>query len=451
MSALRTVALIDGEHYFPVVIQALEKLRADGEHKLVGAVFIGGTEKLTDSTDFSGFGVPVILDKDPMRGIDLAIAKYAPDVFVDLSDEPVVGYKERFACACRILSHSIIYKGSDFLFEPPIFEDIVHKPSISIIGTGKRTGKTAVSAYACRILKSEGRAPCVVAMGRGGPKKPEVIYGGDIELKPDYLLKLSRSGKHAASDHYEDALVSRVTTVGCRRCGGGMAGQVFISNVAEGARIADGLPEQTVIFEGSGAAIPPVRTDARIVIIGAGQPEEYISGYFGPYRIGLSDLAVITMCEESTATAAKTERLADAVRAAKPGIKVVKTVFRPKALADISGRRVMVATTAPDSAGPGIKRHLEEQYGCAIDSVSHRLSNRPLLRQDLAASGDCEVILTELKAAAVDVVTEFGLENGKEIVFMDNDPVTVGGDGELRDLLIEVETLAVDRHNHSRR
>lgn len=446
MAAKRAVALIDGEHYFPVIIQALDRIHSDPTFDLLGAVFIGGTEKVTDSTNMDAFGVPVILEHDAMHGIDLAIERFKPEVFIDLSDEPVVGYKERFEFACRILSGAISYKGSDFLFEPPIFEDIVHKPSISIIGTGKRTGKTAVSAYISRELKAEGFSPCVVAMGRGGPEQPEVLHGADIDLTPEYLLKLSREGRHAASDHYEDALMSRVTTVGCRRCGGGMAGQVYISNVADGARIADSLPEEFIIFEGSGAAVPPVKTDRSVLIAGAGQPEEYILGYFGPYRIGLADLVVLTMCEEPMAAPDKIDRLEAGIRAIKPGVKIVRTVFRPKPLDDVTGARVFVATTAPVGVGQVIGGYLESECGCRVVGMSHHLSNRPLLRADLEKSaGECDVVMTELKAAGVDVVTGFGLEHGKKVVYMDNCPITTGGDGPLKDLLLETAHSAKNR------
>lgn len=442
MARQKAVALIDGEHYFPVIESALETIAADPVYDLVGAVFIGGTEKVTDSTKLDGFKVPVILDPDALAGIDQAIQRFAPAVFIDLSDEPVVGYRERFEFACRILARNISYRGSDFLFEPPTFFDVVHKPSVSIIGTGKRTGKTAVSAFICRELKSGGHNPCVVAMGRGGPAAPEVIYGGEIELKPEYLLELSRQGKHAASDHYEDALMSRITTVGCRRCGGGMAGEVFVSNVLEGAKIADGLPEELIVFEGSGAALPPVKTDLSVLICGAGQPEEYITGYFGPYRIGLSDLAILTMCEEPLAAPDKVKRLAEGIKAVKPGIKVVQTVFRPKPLSDVTGKKVFVATTAPAGVGKVIAGYLAENFGCDVVGLSHHLSNRPLLRGDLAHAPAHDVVMTELKAASVDVVTEYGLSGGKEVVYMDNCPVTTGGDGDVKELLIEAAAEA---------
>ena len=42
-----------------------------------------------------------------------------------------------------------------------------------------------------------------------------------------------------------------------------------------------------------------------------------------------------------------------------------------------------------------------------------------------------EAYLTEIKAAAVDVVTRRGSEEGKPVFYCDNDPVGDGLDGEL--------------------
>ena len=46
----------------------------------------------------------------------------------------------------------------------------------------------------------------------------------------------SNKGVHAASDHWEDALMSRILTIGCRRCGGGMVGDVFHHQHEKGSR-----------------------------------------------------------------------------------------------------------------------------------------------------------------------------------------------------------------------
>ncbi len=114
-------------------------------------------------------------------------------------------------------------------------------------GTGKRVGKTAVSGFIARTLKGIANPPVIVTMGRGGPERPEVIEGGDkLEITPEFLLRLADQGRHAASDHFEDALTARVTTVGCRRCGGGgMAGFSFFDAMDEGGvRIAESLPQR---------------------------------------------------------------------------------------------------------------------------------------------------------------------------------------------------------------
>ena len=68
-------------------------------------------------------------------------------------------------------------------------------------------------------------------MGRGGPEEPEIVHGEELEINAEFLLAQSEKGVHAASDHWEDALMSRILTIGCRRCGGGMAGEVFLTNM----------------------------------------------------------------------------------------------------------------------------------------------------------------------------------------------------------------------------
>lgn len=443
MTELKVVALIDGEHYPPVVKHALEKLSAEPGQRLVGAVFIGGIEKIRTDAAMPDYGVELVTGQDMIDALTSGLDRFRPDMVVDLSDEPVIGYMERYELACHILHRGASYRGPDFHFEPPIFKDIVQKPSISIIGTGKRTGKTAVSAYACRVLKTRNHSPAVVAMGRGGPETPEVLHGESIDMTPEFLMEMSRSGKHAASDYFEDALMSRVTTVGCRRCGGGMAGRVFVSNVEEGARIANGLDEDLIVFEGSGAAIPPVKTSATILIAGAGQPEEYIGGYFGPYRIMLSDAVVLTMCEPPMADREKTDEMEAAVKRVDPDIPVIRTVFRPKPLEPVDGRNVFVATTAPAVAGNSIRRHLEEAYGCTVTGISHNLSDRPELEKDLQGAS-YDTLLVELKAAAVDVATERAETGGHRVVYMDNEPVTVGGKA-LDEVIIQIAAMARNR------
>ena len=53
----RALALVDGEHYAPVVRDALREL----PHDVVGALLVGGTEKLRGDDDY---GLPVVDDLD---------------------------------------------------------------------------------------------------------------------------------------------------------------------------------------------------------------------------------------------------------------------------------------------------------------------------------------------------------------------------------------------------
>ena len=47
-----------------------------------------------------------------------------------------------------------------------------------MIGTGKRTGKTAVAGHWAGLMHAAGGSPVIVSMGRGGPPEPEVAEAG---------------------------------------------------------------------------------------------------------------------------------------------------------------------------------------------------------------------------------------------------------------------------------
>ena len=450
---MNALFLIDGEHYIPVNRDGIADVARRRGYDAAAAAFIGGTEKIGSLDDLKELGLPVVTDDDPLAAISRAIADFKPDVAVDLSDEPIVSAQKRFELANLILSLGVTYEGADFRFSPPIYEDVCTKPSISVIGTGKRVGKTALGAFVARALNGrEGLEadyrPCIVTMGRGGPPQPEVIRGEELDITPEFLLSESRSGKHAASDHYEDALMTRLTTIGCRRCGGGFAGVVFSSVVAEGARIANGLPADIVIFEGSGASMPPVATDAWIIAIGAHQSVDYITGYMGPYRIRKSDLCVLTICEEPMADERKVAEMEGCIREINPSAGIIKTVFRPRPLEDIEGERVLFTTTAPPVAAEITRRYLQDRYRCEVVGISHHLSNRPKLRADIEEiikKASPTLLLTELKAAAVDVATAMGLEAGLRVVYADNALLELEGEPKPEEEILKVAETAVER------
>ena len=411
---MRAVAVIDGEHYAPVVRDALEEL----PYEVVAAVLVGGTEKLRGGEDY---GVPLV------GSVEGAIAAYAPEVVLDLSDEPVLGPPERFRLAARVLAHGLSYVGADFRFDPPRFEPL-GTPSIAVIGTGKRVGKTAVTGHVARTLARD-RHVVVVAMGRGGPAEPEFV-----ELRPtvDDLLARSRAGRHAASDHLETAALTGLSTVGCRRCGGGLAGAVALSNVAEGARLAEERGPDLIVLDGSGAAIPPIAADRRILVVGAQQDAAVATGYLNPYRALISDLVVIAMAEDGTAH----EGLAQSYRGlTRPGVPVVRAVLRPRPLEDVRGRRIAFFGTAPAAQHDRIAAHLEACYGATVTTVSGSLSSRTALREQLARL-DADAIVVEVKAAAIDVVAEQAVTLGIPVILAGNDVLPLAGEPDL-DLLLD--------------
>ncbi len=413
----RAVALIDGEHYAPVVRAALEELPYD----FVAAHLVGGTEKLRGDGEY---GVPLA------ETLDRALAEHAPELVVDLSDEPVLGPRERMRLASRVLAHGLPYVGAGFRFDPPELEPFP-LPSIGVVGTGKRVGKTAISTHAARLL-SRDRTLVVVSMGRGGPPEPVLM-----EAPPgvEALLRLSRSGRHAASDYLETAALAGVPTIGCRRCGGGLAGAVFASNVHAGARLAVELAPDLVLFDGSGAAIPPVQTGRRILVANAQGDLDVLTGYLNAFRHLISDLVVLTMAEAGSGW----ERARDAVAELAP--RVVGTVLRPRPTTDVRGRRVAFFSTAPESAHGLLAEHLAEAHGADVVHVSGSLSDRARLHEELAAVV-ADVFLVEVKAAAIDVVAEEAEARGVEVVLVGSDVLPAEGepdlDGELLRLAAEV-------------
>lgn len=410
---MRALALIDGEHYPPVVRDAL----AASPHDIVVAVLVGGSEKLVGdgSVDAELYGVPLA------AGVEEAIEAYAPELVVDLSDEPVLGPRERLAMASRVLALGLPYAGADFHFDVPPLEPFA-LPSLSVIGTGKRVGKTALAIQLARACARRHEV-VVVAMGRGGPALPELRTAAPSIAE---LIELSRAGNHAASDYLEDAALGEIVSVGARRCGGGLAGAVAVSNVREAAQMALERRPDLVIFEGSGAALPPIATDRRVLVASSGQDVELIAGYFNTYRILISDLVVLSFADPG----ARLEEQKSAIASVHSEIPVIATSMRPRPLEPVEGRTVALFTTAPVSAHEALREHLERVYGARIVHVSGNLARRKALREELAKI-EADVFLIELKAAAIDVVAEEAVARGCDVVLVDNELVALPGESDL--------------------
>src|SRR5207249_5936518 len=378
---------IDGEHYPPVLRDAITEL----PYEVIGAWLAGGTEKLCGDIEY---GVPLLAALED--GFSDA------EVVVDMSDEPVLGPRERMLLASRVLAAGLRYEGADLHFEPPELASFP-LPSLAVIGTGKRVGKTAVTGHVARLLARD-RDVVVVAMGRGGPPEPQVAV---VRPTLESLLELSRAGHHAASDYLETAALTGVVTIGCRRAGGGLAGAVTTSNVLQGAALAAEREPDVVVFDGSGAAIPPIDVDARILVSGRGHDP---LAYLNAYRVLVSDLVVLFG-----------EGDVGAIRALKK-IPVVEADLRLRPISPLQGRRVAVFTT-----GAAPTDHLDAE----VVSVSRNLANRGALREDVERI-DADVYLVEIKAAAIDLVAGAAEARGVPVVFAEKGVVAPELDDAIR-------------------
>ena len=439
MTVERTLALVDGEHHPEVVRAALVK--AAQECEVVAVLLLGGGEKLDGEPEY-GFPLTRVSD-DPAEAMVAAARVHRAGHVLDLSDEPVLSEQGRFWLVSHALAAGLSYSGPDFDFRAPARAP-VDAPTMAVIGTGKRIGKTAVSAHTARLVAASGRRVVVVAMGRGGPAQPTPVDPTAATLGAHELLVRARAGQHAASDYLEDAVLAGVPTVGARRCGGGLAGTTYDSNVRAAAELAAADRPDMLLLEGSGAAIPPVAAGRTVLVTSAVRPSHELMTGMGPFRVLVSDMVVLTMCEPPLASAQQVEQVRAAVETVRPGIPVVETVLEPVAAEDVSGERVAYFTTAPAVIHDRLRATLEDG-GAEVTAVVGSLSNRAALREALEQPDvdRADVFLVELKAAAIDVVVAAAEKRGKRIVFCDNRPRSIHGDAELDTALMALADQAV--------
>jgi cyclic 2,3-diphosphoglycerate synthase len=365
-------------------------------------VFCGGEEKLGPGPLEQHYGRPV--ESDPEEGL----ARLAPraEAVVDLADEPVLPPSAKLRLAALALHLGLRYEAPGLSLEPPRYEPVAFQgPTLAVIATGKRTGKTALAGHLAELLREHD--PVIVCMGRGGPAEP-VVAEPDTSL--DDLVALSERGAHAASDYLEDAALAHVRTVGCRRVGGGLAGAPAESNVARGAALAASLEPGVIVFEGSGSCIPPVEVDRTVCIVGPGDPEP-----LSDYRLLRSNLL-----------------LAREGAVAPPG--ALRFDLRPEPAGEVPpGARVALFTTGARACD-------------GVDAVvaSDNLARRGALAGDLdrAVSEGCDVWLTELKAAAIDTVAARARAEGARVIFVRNRPVGDGLDEALVNLYRDAAAAA---------
>ena len=150
-------------------------------------------------------------------------------------------------------------------------------PSIAVVGTGKRVGKTAVTGHAraasrCRPSRrrrrdGEGRA----ARAGGRRRVPPTV---------DALVELSRSGRHAASDHLETAALVGVADGRLPALRWWPRGRRRdLERARGGARIA--VEHRARRSSSSTAAVPRIPADrgrARTVIVVGGHQDPAVVG-----------------------------------------------------------------------------------------------------------------------------------------------------------------------------
>jgi cyclic 2,3-diphosphoglycerate synthetase len=132
---MRVLVLVDGEHYPAVTRWGIASPRSMGS-EVLAAVFVGGTEKIAHGAP-PDLGVPVVdAREDAMGALAEAIDDLGPEGVLDLSDEPVLGNRQRMRLASVALSKGVAYLGSDFRLDPPRWGPPLPVPAIGVIGTG---------------------------------------------------------------------------------------------------------------------------------------------------------------------------------------------------------------------------------------------------------------------------------------------------------------------------
>jgi cyclic 2,3-diphosphoglycerate synthetase len=424
--------LVDGEHYPTAVADAVGRIVALG-WDVRAAVLVGGTEKLRE--DVPVYGVPLApRGSGPVDALARALDVYEVDAVVDLADEPVLVFEQRLRVIAYAAGQGVSWIGADSMVLAPTYAAVA-APSLAVIGTGKRIGKTAVSAHVARCadaaLGGNGDV-VVVAMGRGGPQEPVMIDRSSGPVTAERLLAISRGGAHAASDYLEDAALTGLTTIGCRRVGGGLLGVPVASNVVAGARLAESLEPRLIVFEGSGSCIPPVAADASLLLASTARPRDLFDD-LGTYRLARADMLLIVGDDEATAQqmVAESERL-------RPGLTALAVRLRPRPVDDVRNRCVAVFTTAPEHVlGP--TRDALESVGARVAGVSGSLARRDQLREDVerAVAAGADTFVVEIKAAGIDVVAEAADAHGIPVVFLDNRPVAHDPGVDLDQLLTD--------------
>lgn len=408
----QALCVVDGDHQTAATLDAIEVAKERG-YKLVALVWAGGSEKARPDELATKLELPLFKsEQGPMFALKEALAAISVDFVLDFSDDPALTAKTRSDLTSFALSRGVAWVTADSEVRPPQMFPAPNKPTIAVYATGKRTGKTATAQALALYAGDKGFSPVIVAMGRGGPPEPIVIEASAAPTI-DELVAISESGGHAASDYIEDAVVTGCTTIGCRRVGGGLAGTVWTSTVERGLEIAQERPEDLVIVEGSGSAIPPVEAHARLLVVGADGLKRITTG-FGPTWVHLADAALVLD---------KSDGVDEHLRS-WPNLKVATADLVVRPLSDVTGRKAIYATTAAPQFLEELSAGLTKNYGAQVVGATSALSEPDRLRAELDNLPLAEVLIIELKGAAISVAVDWARARNMEVVLTANEPVS---------------------------
>ena len=182
------------------------------------------------------------------------------EVVVDLSDEPVLGPARAPALGLARARGRAAVRRRRLPLRSARCSSRSTLPSIAVIGTGKRVGKTAVDDAARAAARA--RPQRASSWRWGGAARPSPSWSRRRRRSTSSLAR-SRAGRHAASDHLEIAALAGVPTIGCRRAAAASPARSFVSNVARGRRARAARASRT--SSSSTAAAPRSRRSTSTV------------------------------------------------------------------------------------------------------------------------------------------------------------------------------------------
>jgi cyclic 2,3-diphosphoglycerate synthetase len=201
--------------------------------------------------------------------------------------------------------------------------------------------------------------------------------------------------------------------------------------VIEGAKLALSLDPDVLLVEGSGAAVPPIEAHGRVCVTSAARAREDALSYLGQFRLIGSQ--VIVIIDAHRLERSELDELKRALEAWSRGAVLIGCRLEPEPADQVPpGARVAFFSTAPPEHEAELMAALAGR-GIDVRVMSTNLARRADLRQDLARAEreGCDLYLTELKAAAIELVAEDAERRGIGLVMVRNRPVSIPGEPDL--------------------